>query len=78
MIKVNTFWIYAIRYQILVLSLVFAVSAKPQQYEDYDQEQSRAGRQVAQQQSRSSDREPRDTTTHIPIISQDKQQVKSS
>lgn len=57
-----------------MLSFAFVVFARPQQQYDDDYEQSRQGRQVSQQSRPSKISEDRETSTQIPIISQDKQQ----
>lgn len=64
-----------------MLSFAIIVNARPQQqeYDDYDQPTSRSGKKIQQSQAsqqlrpRSSE-DLRETSTYVPIVSQDKQQ----
>lgn len=66
--------------QILLATFVLAVSARPQEYDDYDQPAARPAsrnqqQQAAQpQQQKKAKSDDRETTTWIPIVQYDKQQ----
>lgn len=58
----------------MTLALVSAASARPQEYDDYDQQPAPRVSHQKQQNHPHSKNDERETTSHIPIISYDKEQ----
>jgi hypothetical protein len=58
----------------LVATFVLAVSARPQDYDDYDQPAAKPATRNQPQQQKKAQSSDRETSTWVPIIQYDKQQ----